>query len=96
MHSYHAALFALQADVPALLIAGTPYSEMKATGLARYAGLPDDFVVRPGEGFATLGQRLDTVAAALEANGNLADAASRIDAWLDRALKAAVNQPTAV
>ena len=96
VHSYHAALFALQAKVPALLIAGTPYSEMKATGLARYAGLPDDFVVRPVEGFANLGQRLDTVAAALKANGNLADAAPRIDAWLDRALKAAVDQPTAV
>ena len=75
---------------------GTQYSEMKATGLARYAGLPDDFVVRPREGFANLGQRLDTVAASLAENGNLADAAPRIDAWLDRALKAAVNQPTGV
>ena len=38
-HSYHLALWALEAGTPAVLVTGSAYYEAKAAGLARLAGL---------------------------------------------------------
>jgi polysaccharide pyruvyl transferase WcaK-like protein len=91
VHSYHEAMFALEAGVPAVLTAATPYYELKATGLARYASVPvEAFVLRPTDGLGELDARLDAVRAALQRGGGLRGACERVDAWLDRALTTAV------
>jgi colanic acid/amylovoran biosynthesis protein len=48
-HSYHAALLALVAGVPAVLGAASPYYEGKAEGLRALLDLPDEVVVRGDE-----------------------------------------------
>ncbi|MEJ7583824.1 MAG: polysaccharide pyruvyl transferase family protein, partial [Acidimicrobiales bacterium] len=59
VHSYHAALFALRAGVPALLVASNEYYEQKAKGLADLAGLPDAFVLPRAVDRDDLATRLD-------------------------------------
>lgn len=80
VHSYHAALFALRATVPTVLMANTEYYERKASGLAALAGLPDAFVGRADES-DDLSLRLDMVAKALAAGNGLDPAKARVDAW---------------
>jgi hypothetical protein len=90
-HSFHAALLALAAGVPAVLGAGSPYYEAKAEGLRAVAGLPAELVVRPGEPLE-LDRRLAAVAAGL-AGGGLAEARQRVERWWQRALEELVGSP---
>jgi len=56
--SYHVALTSHLLGVPAALLAGTPYYEQKAAGLAADFGLPDAFTVRPATPAAEAAERL--------------------------------------
>lgn len=77
--SYHAALLALGAGVPAVLGAATPYYAAKAEGLAAVAGLPAALAVADA---ADLGPALDAVTAALDRTPRPLDpAAAAVDAW---------------
>ncbi|HEX7133354.1 MAG TPA: glycosyltransferase [Iamia sp.] len=88
--SYHAALFALAAGVPAVLGAATPYYVAKAGGLATLAGLPASFAVTEPDALAAA---LDEVTAGMARRPDpLDDAARAADAWW-AALPAAVAAP---
>lgn len=90
--SYHAALFALAAGVPAVLGAATPYYVAKAGGLAALADLPEAFAVTDPH---ALPDALDAVTAALATGpGPLAEATRAADAWWS-ALPAALGVRTA-
>lgn len=79
VHSYHAALFALAAGVPAVLATPSPYYAAKAAGLADLAGLPSG--VAASATAADIGAGLDAVGAALAAGSGLAGAATAVDEW---------------
>lgn len=88
-HSYHVALWALAAGVPAVLVAANPYYAAKAAGLAVLAGVPaDDFVVPPAAAASpsALGDRLDAVGRALRSGPGLAPSTARVNAWWAGAL----------
>lgn len=77
--SFHAALLAVDAGVPAVLAAATPYYRAKARGLAAAAGLPAALAVTDP---AALGSSLDAVSAAIEDRAApLAEASAAVDAW---------------
>ncbi len=76
--SYHAALFALAAGVPAVLGAASPYYGAKAGGLATLAGLPSSFAV---EDLDALPAALDAVASALAGGAGLTAATAAVDTW---------------
>lgn len=78
VQSYHAALFALTAGVPAVLGAASSYYEAKAGGLAALAGVPDALAVTDP---ATMATSLDAVAAALADGAGLAPATAAVDTW---------------
>lgn len=78
--SYHAALFALAAGVPAVLGAASPYYVAKAGGLAALAGLPSSFAVTDPSA-ATMGAALDEVSAALTAGAGLTAATASAEDW---------------
>jgi hypothetical protein len=79
--SFHAALLALSAGVPAVLAATTPYYEAKARGLVGQAGLPDEFAVADPTDLAV---SVDAVARAMAAAPDrLAARAAAVDTWWD-------------
>jgi polysaccharide pyruvyl transferase WcaK-like protein len=77
--SFHAALLATAAGVPAVLGAASPYYVAKAEGLRAVTGLPAEAVVGPGEPL-DLEARLDAVTAALAA-GRLEPVRTRVAQW---------------
>ncbi len=77
--SFHAALLALAAGVPAVLGAGTPYYRAKARGLAVQAGLPEALAVDAPDDLA---RSLATVTAALARDPTpLAPREAAVDHW---------------
>ncbi|MGI8939021.1 MAG: polysaccharide pyruvyl transferase family protein, partial [Iamia sp.] len=77
--SFHAALLALAAGVPAALGAATPYYQAKAAGLASQTGLPGALAVRDPADLAT---SLAEVSRALaEEPDPLAATAEAVDTW---------------
>ncbi len=77
--SFHAALLALDAGVPAVLAAGSSYYEAKAAGLAERAGLPPDLAVTDPD---HLGRAIDAVSAAMDEQPRpLAGATEAVDRW---------------
>lgn len=86
--SFHAALLALDAGVPAVLATASPYYEAKAAGLAERSGLPPEIGVADPD---RLGDALDAVHAALvEHPRPLAAATEAVDGWW-RALPATLG-----
>ena len=77
----NAALFALRAGVPTVLMAASPYYEAKAGGLAELAGVDRSLVGDDLE----LGARLDRVAKQLDGSP-LAAAIDRVETWRAEAL----------
>jgi polysaccharide pyruvyl transferase WcaK-like protein len=82
--SFHAALLALAAGVPAVLGAASPYYEAKAEGLRAVCGLPASVVFRPGEPL-DLAARIEAVTEGLAAGG-VQTARGRVVQWWDGAL----------
>jgi len=80
VHSYHAALFALRAAVPTLLVTSSEYYQDKAQGLADLAGLPDAFFLRPSQP-DDLSAQLDLVAKALASGAGLDPATAAVERW---------------
>lgn len=79
--SFHAALLALAAGVPAVLAATTPYYEAKARGLATLAGLTDALAVAdPSDLAASLAEVTRSMASGPVP---LADGNAAVDAWWD-------------
>lgn len=77
--SFHAAVLALDAGVPAVLAASSPYYVAKASGLALLGDLPPALGVTDP---ALLGDALDQVAAAVRDRAHpLADRAAAVDDW---------------
>ncbi|WCO68429.1 polysaccharide pyruvyl transferase family protein [Iamia majanohamensis] len=77
--SFHAALLALAAGVPAVLAATTPYYRAKARGLAAQAGLPEALAV---DDPADLPDSLAAITAALAPGPTpFADREAAVDAW---------------
>jgi len=77
--SFHAALLALDAGVPAVLAAETRYYRVKADGLAETTGLPPSLAVTDP---SDLGAALDAVSAAVAQDPHpLARATAEVDTW---------------
>ena len=83
VHSYHAALFALQGRVPTVLVANSEYYEQKAVGLAALAGLPEAFLTRAADSDG-IAARLDLVAEALRNGAGLDEATASGRSLVDR------------
>jgi polysaccharide pyruvyl transferase WcaK-like protein len=81
-HSYHLALWALESGTPAVLVAGSPYYEQKASGLGRLAGLTGSIAVTHDVDAAALRARLERVRSELS-DSVLADAAAQVQQWWD-------------
>jgi polysaccharide pyruvyl transferase WcaK-like protein len=82
--SFHAALLALAAGVPAVLGAASPYYVAKAEGLRAVTGLPGQLVLGPGEAL-DLAARVQAITEGL-ATGGVEAARTRVVQWWDGAL----------
>ena len=92
-HSYHVALWALEAGTPTLLATGSDYYEAKAEGLRALAGLTSPIALVAGPTVDTLERQLEAVRGELDPTV-LAGVAARVSEWWDRALSAALAPRT--
>jgi len=79
-HSYHLALWALQAGTPAVLVADSEYYQLKADGLARLAGFPGSISITSASTSVQIEEKLDQVRGWL-GQSQLNEAAERVDSW---------------
>ncbi len=86
--SFHTAQLALEAGVPAVLVAATEYYARKAQALRDAFGLPAPIDVPLDAGADALAARLDALASA---PWSPALSGTTVDAWLDGALRTAGN-----
>ncbi len=91
-HSYHVALWALEAGTPALLATGSAYYEAKAEGLRALAGLTASIALDAHSGIDSLDKQLDAVRSELDP-AVLARAAGDVTAWWQVAVAAALSSP---
>ena len=91
-HSYHLALWALQARTPALLVAGSDYYRAKAEGLSDLAGFGGTIALDPGAGVNVdvIRTGLDAVSTWL-ASSLLPAAAARVEQWSEECLGAILD-----
>lgn len=97
VHSYHAAVFALEHRTPVLLFVASDYYRHKAEGLRRLAGLPAEFVVdvgsgaeHPMPGVDEIEERLAAVSEVIEARSIVLDA-GRVDDFFEHAVGAVLR-----
>lgn len=92
VHSYHAALFAVEHHTPTLLFVGSDYYRHKAEGLRRLAGLPGEFIVDVDDAVDRdeIEQRLEIVASALQRRTSVVDA-SAVDAFQSKGFSRALG-----
>ncbi|MBK9972093.1 MAG: polysaccharide pyruvyl transferase family protein [Acidimicrobiaceae bacterium] len=79
-HSYHLALWALEAGTPAVLVTGSAYYEAKAAGLARLAGLTGPIALPASVDATMLGAQLEQIRAELDTD-ILSTVAAQVEAW---------------
>jgi polysaccharide pyruvyl transferase WcaK-like protein len=84
-HSYHVALWALEAGTPAVLVTRSAYYEAKAEGLRALAGLTAPIALADDPDADTLERHLDAVGRELDPSV-LAAVADGVNAWWDRVL----------
>ena len=93
-HSYHVALWALEAGTPALLATGSAYYEAKAEGLRVLAGLTTSIALDQATSAGGLDKHLQTVRNELDPTV-LSHVAARVNTWWDDALAGALHGRTA-
>ncbi len=86
-HSYHVALWALEAGTPTLLVTASDYYRAKARGLAELAGFDGSIALEPDDDLAGLDDRLDDVAMWLKSS-QLPDVTAHVEQWWDGQLRA--------
>ena len=79
-HSYHLALWALQANTPALLVVDSEYYRLKAEGLSALAGFPGSISITAHATAPEIAARLDQVRSWLE-QSELGAVAERVESW---------------
>ena len=79
-HSYHLALWALQAGTPAVLVADSDYYQLKADGLAALAGFPGGISITSTATTSEIDERLEQVKRWL-GQSQLPAVAERVEAW---------------
>ena len=89
-HSYHVALWSLEAGTPALLATGSEYYEAKAEGLRVLAGLVSPIAFSSDTNLESLEAKLQAVQRELEPK-TLARASNRVDEWWQHTLASALN-----
>lgn len=82
--SFHLAVFALEAGIPALLLANSEYYERKARGLAELVRLPIQWSHDPSATAEALTQRLRVL---LRWDGTTRLQSERVDRWFGQALR---------
>jgi polysaccharide pyruvyl transferase WcaK-like protein/GT2 family glycosyltransferase len=93
VHSYHAALWALERSTPALLVAHTPYYAMKAAGLSAFVGASVELSDHDFDA-GVLNRRLLALLPHLE-RAPFASIVSQVDTWLATAIDRALGSTTA-
>lgn len=95
VHSYHAALFAVEQRTPTLLFVSSDYYRHKAEGLRRLAALPEEFTVDINDAVdrSEIERRLEIVGSALERRPSVVDA-STADAFYREAFSSALDMTT--
>ena len=88
-HSYHLALWALQAGTPAVLVADSDYYQLKADGLAALAGFPGSISITSTASASEIAERLEQVQLWL-GKSQLPAVAERVEQWWSRQLGAAL------
>ena len=79
-HSYHLALWALQAKTPAVLVVDSEYYRLKAEGLSALAGFPGSISIAADATAPEIAARLDQVRSWLE-QSELDAVAERVESW---------------
>ncbi len=89
-HSYHVALWSLEAGTPALLATGSAYYEAKAEGLRVLAGLTTSIALGQAPSVGDLDKHLQVVRSELDP-AVLSNVAARVNTWWDDALAGALH-----
>jgi polysaccharide pyruvyl transferase WcaK-like protein len=79
-HSYHLALWSLQANTPALLVVDSEYYRLKAEGLSALAGFPGSISISAHATAPEIAARLDQVRSWLD-QSELGAVAERVESW---------------
>ena len=79
-HSYHLALWALQAKTPAVLVVDSEYYRLKAEGLSALAGFPGSISISADATAPEIAARLDQVRSWLE-QSELGAVSERVESW---------------
>jgi len=82
-HSYHAALFALESRVPALLFARTEYYRLKGEALRTAFGIPVTLTALPDIENAAIAEKIESITQSAWSRGMTS---ADVDTWLDGAL----------
>ena len=85
-HSYHVALWALEAARPTLLVAASDYYRAKADGLAALAGFSGPISITPDDELALIPSRLTEVELWLR-ESRLPEVTTRVERWWDEKLR---------
>jgi hypothetical protein len=82
-HSYHAAIFALESQIPTLLFVRSEYYQQKAEALRTAFGIPVSLVPPPDLADGAIARQLESISQASWSKGMTS---ADVDLWLDRAL----------
>jgi polysaccharide pyruvyl transferase WcaK-like protein len=85
-HSYHVALWALEAGRPTLLVAASDYYKAKADGLAALAGFDGPISITPDDDLSLISSRLAEVEGWLR-ESRLPEVTARVEQWWDDQLR---------